>query len=137
MFGTFKSHKSRTHKSYSLTDFRPGIVTVTNVVPLEYVETPSDDNNSGEADSNAQSDCIVDGPVDLPNEIKHTFAGALLKLEHFNHIPSTAINDFLQELDHLTSSVSAAHTDGVLVNIFHKHMFQVDRDIIGEITTSL
>lgn len=49
---------------------------------------------------------------------------------------TTAIN-FLQELHHLTSSVLAAHTDGVLVNIFHEHKLQVDRDITGEVTTSL
>lgn len=105
IYGTFKSHKSRTHNSYSLTDFKPEIVTSTTVVSLDSVESTSNDDID-EAYSDAQPDCSVGAPKDLPNIIEHTFAAALLKLEHFTHVPSTAIDDFLLELHLLTSSLS-------------------------------
>lgn len=136
IFGTFKSHKSRKHNSYSLTDFKPEIVTSTTFVSLESAVNTSDDD-IGEGYSDAQSDSSVDAPKDLPDVIEHTFAAALLKLEHFSHVPSTAINDFLLELHHLTGCLLRSHTDGVLIDIFQKYKLQVDRAIIEEITSSL
>lgn len=96
-----------------------------------------EDHDIGKAYSDAQPDCSVDAPNDLPNVTEHTFAATLLKLEHFTHLPSTAINYFLLELHYLPSSLSSFHTDGILVDIFQKHKLQVDRAIIEEITTSL
>lgn len=55
--------------------------------------------------SDVQPDCSADAPKNLPNIIEHTFAEGLLKLEHFTHVPSTAMNNFLLELHHLTGSL--------------------------------
>lgn len=109
IYGTFRSHKCRTHNSYSLTNFKPGIVTSTSFVSLNSAENTSN-NDIGEVYLDAQPGSSVDAPEDLPNVIEHTFAAALLKLEHFTHVPSTAISDFLSELNHLTISLSQVST---------------------------
>lgn len=68
-------------------------MTSTTFVSLNSAENTSNDD-IGEVYLDAQPDSSIDAPKDLPNVIEHTFAAALLKLEHFTHVPSTAISDF-------------------------------------------
>lgn len=79
-----------------------------------------EDDDIGKAYSDAQPDCSVDAPNDLPNVTEYTSAAAFLKLGPFTHLPSIAINDFffLLELHHLTSCPSGSHTDDIWVDIF-------------------
>ena len=70
-------------------------MTLTTFVSLESAQNTSDDE-IGEAYSDAQPDCSVYAPNDLPNVIEQTFAAALLKLEHVTHVPSTAIKDLIK-----------------------------------------
>lgn len=100
ILGSFKSHKSRKHRCYSVKDLKPGIVVSATVA---YPESASStfDENIGE---DAQPGSSADAPHDLPNVIEHSLAAALLKLEHFSNVPSRAINIFLVELHHLTVS---------------------------------
>ena len=90
IYGTFKSHKCRTHSSYSLRDFKTQIVTSTNFVSLESAENTLT-GGLGEGHSDAQPDCSVEALNYLQNVIECTLAAALLKLEHFTHVLSTAI----------------------------------------------
>ena len=133
ILGSFKSHKSRKHRSYSLNDFKPGIVVSATAA---HPESPSNsfDDDIGE---DAQPGTSAEVPNDLPDVIEHSLAAALLKLEHFCNVSSKAISDFLVELNHLTDSLSKSYVEGVLVNIFQKHKLQVDRAVIEEIISSL
>ena len=133
ILGSFKSHKSRRHRSFSPKDFKPGIVvSATPASPESASDTPDDDISE-----DAQPGSSTGALNDLPDVIEHSLAAALLKLEHFSHVPSRAINDFLVELHHLTGCLSKSHAERVIVDIFQKHKLQVDRAVIDEIISSL
>lgn len=107
--GTWKSHKNRKHTPYTLEYFKSGVVTTrkTSHESLENsVEEHQDDSRVGETDSGAFLGSGTDATKDLPIEIEQRFAAVLWKLEHFVHVPSTAIDEFLEELHHLISSAS-------------------------------
>lgn len=135
IFFSFKSHKCRKHSSFSTKDFKPGLV----VSSLAYPESPSNisDNNVDDIHEDAQPGSSAGSVNDLPDVIEQNLAAALLKLEHFSHVTSKAINDFLVELHHLTDSLSKCHAENVLFYIFQKHKLQVDRPVIDEIISSL
>lgn len=78
---------------YSLADFKQEPVPLTYSIPFESAENDSGDDIS-ESCSDAPPEFSVNSSADPPNVIKHTFAAALLKLEHVTHVPSTTINDF-------------------------------------------
>lgn len=102
-------------------------------------ESPSNisDDDDDDIREDAQPGSSAGSVNDLPDVIEQSLAAALLKLEHFSHVPSKAINDFLVELHHLTDSLSKAHAENVLVDIFQKHKLQVDRPVIDGIISSL
>lgn len=133
VFGSFRSHKSRKHRCYSVKNLKPGIV-VSDTVAYPESASSTFDEHIGEG---AQPGSSADASHNLPNVIEHSLAAALLKLEHFSNVPSRAINDFLVELHHLSDCLSKSHAEGVLVDIFKKNNLQVDRAVIEEITTSL
>lgn len=70
---------------------------------------------------------------DLVRAIKQRFAAALLKLEHFVHVLSTAVDEFLGELHHLISSVPFP----LSFDIFHQKNLPVDGVIIKEIAEAV
>lgn len=134
ILGSFKSHKSRKHRSYSHNDFIPGIVVSAAAAHPPESHSIHFDDDIGEDDQPGTS---AEAPNDLPDVIKNSLAAALLKLEHFSNVPSKAINDFLVELNHLTDSLSKSYAEGVLLDIFQKNKLQVDRAVIEEISSSL
>ncbi len=130
--GTFKSHKNRKHHYFSLNDFKSGIVTTATVASQE-----SDFADDVEVEAYYEIESDVHSSNDLPNEIKHNFAAALLKLEHLSHVPSTAIDEFLQELYILNSTLSIPINTDVLADAFQKHNLEVDKSVLKEIATTL
>ncbi len=130
--GTFKSHKNRKHHYFSLKDFKSGIVTTATVASQE-----SDFADDVEVEAYYEIESDVHSSNDLPNEIKHNFAAALLKLEHLSHVPSTAIDEFVQELHILNSTLSIPINTDVLADAFQKHNLEVDKSVLKEIATTL
>lgn len=138
VLGSFKSHKCRKHSSFSTKDFKPGLVVSSTLASPESPSNISDDDDDvDDIREDAQPGSSAGSVNDLPDVIEQSLAAALLKLEHFSHVPSKAINDFLVELHHLTDSLSKSHAENVLVDIFQKHKLQVDRPVIDEIISSL
>ncbi|XP_062864458.1 uncharacterized protein LOC134326197 [Trichomycterus rosablanca] len=79
ILGSFKSHKSRKHRSYSLDDFKPGIVVSATAA---HPESPSNsfDDDIGE---DAQPGTSAEVPNDLPDIPEHEPAWQiLLDLKH-------------------------------------------------------
>ena len=109
------------NRYFSQKDFKPGIVvsaTLTEgVFEAETASNTSDDDIGEDALPGSSTGALNY----LPDVIKHCLAVALLKLEHFSHVPSRAINDFLVELHPLTHCLSKSHAESVLVDIFQKH----------------
>lgn len=86
ILGSFKSHKSR-KQSFSPKDFKPGIVVSATLASPESASNTSDDGIGEDSLPSSSTGALND----LPDVIEHS---ALLKLEHFSHVPSRAISDF-------------------------------------------
>lgn len=136
IYGTFKSHKSRRHTPHTLTDFIPGIVTTTLVLPLldsaaDYQEECVEDEVPVEA---------IDGKGQYevpPGVAQQQLAAALLKLEYLAHVAGTHIDDFLQELYYLLSTASVPESKRLVNEIFERHSLEVDDTVITEIVSAL
>lgn len=99
VYGTFHSHKNRKNNPHTLKDFKPGVV-ITTGVSQECSDNPEEEALNQD-DSAVETDHVcwssgVDVTKNLPKVIEQNFAAALLKLEHFAHVPGTKIDDFLE-----------------------------------------
>nr|XP_020445017.1 uncharacterized protein LOC109953925 [Monopterus albus] len=72
----------------------------------------------------------------LPDIIEQNFAAALLKLEHFAHVPGTKIDEFLEELHYLLCSATFPLTVNIEA-VFQKHGSTPDKSVIAELATAL
>ncbi|XP_034430208.1 uncharacterized protein LOC117754952 [Hippoglossus hippoglossus] len=137
VYGTFHSHKNRKHNPHTLKNFKPGVVT-TNPVSSDSPEEDAYhlDYSAVEADPVcASSD--VDLNKNLPEVIEQNFAAALLKLEHFAHVPGRKLDEFLEELHYLSSSATLPLSINVLETVFQKHSTTTDIDVLTEVATAL
>ena len=91
--------------------------------------------NSEECVDVEQSDTAIPSNThteDLQKVIEHRFAAALLKLEHLVHVPTSAVDEFLGELDHLICSAPVPLSCDTVRDIFHQKNLSVDELIIRE-----
>ncbi|XP_051813199.1 uncharacterized protein LOC127536542 isoform X3 [Acanthochromis polyacanthus] len=131
VYGTFRSHKSRRHASHSLTDFKPGIVTTNAPLPFELLPT------DGQEDECVESDTVESAnPEVLSSAIEKQLAAALLKLEYLVHVPGTAVDDFLYELNYL-SSASVPLSKAIVADILKRLNFQVEDSVVANIISAV
>ena len=136
VYGTFKSHKNRKHKPYTLKDFKVGIVKTSE--PQSSADGTLDDRISEDGNADSDGDIEIDTePEDLPKTIELKFASLLLKLENYFHVPSTAIDELLTELHFLISTASVPVSKKVILDTFKNHNLCVDQLVIKELTNSL
>ncbi len=139
IYGTFNSHKNRKHNPHTLNDFKAGVVK--HSVQSDESGSPEDDSPSTSADidfvalSNADSD--TDTSEDLSKVVEQKIASVLLKLENSFHVPSTAIDELLDELHFLLSTVSVPITYSSLSEFFKNKNLDVDSLIIKELADVL
>lgn len=74
---------------------------------------------------------------DLPGVVVKNLAAMLLKLEHLVHVPSLAIDDFLEELHSLLKSVSVPLSVAAVQQVFEKHNLYADESVMKEIATTI
>ena len=130
IYCTFKSHKNRKHSNHTLVDFKPEVVITTGISSVDELEA-----NSEECVDVEQSDTAIPSNThteDLQKVIEHRFAAALLKLEHLVHVPTSAVDEFLGELDHLICSAPVPLSCDTVRDIFHQKNLSVDELIIRE-----
>lgn len=111
--GTFNSHKNRKHNPHTLSDFKAGVVKLS--VQSDESGTPVDDSFSSSADIDfvTLSDADTsekDTSEVLPKIVEQKIASILLKLESIFYVPSTAIDELLEELHFLLSTVSVSYS---------------------------
>jgi len=141
IYGTFHSHKNRKHNPYTLNDFKAGIVKL--AAQSDESGRTVDDSPSSSADidfvppSDADSDILVDTSEDLSKLVEQKIAAVLLKLENIFHVPSTAIDELLDELHFLLSTVSVPVTCSSLSEFFENKNLEVDCLIIKELADIL
>ncbi len=79
MYGTFKYHKNRKHSSYSLQDFKPGVVRESGTQELIEDPLPAEKED---VDVSGSVEMVTEGQ-DLSKTIELKFASILLKLENY------------------------------------------------------
>ncbi|XP_070410625.1 uncharacterized protein [Nothobranchius furzeri] len=135
IYGTFNSHKNRKHNPHSLTDFKAGVVKVSvQSSPEDEGPTCSADLNSSLSDIYADSDSDI---TDLPEVVEKKLCSVFLKLENIFHVPSTAIDELVDELHYLLSTVSVSITCSSISDYFKSKNVEVDNLVIKELSDSL
>ncbi|KAL7877515.1 hypothetical protein SRHO_G00041580 [Serrasalmus rhombeus] len=139
VYGTFKAHKSRKHTRHALTDFLPGIVRTSTLASpsLDDLCVVDQDEECVEEDVSDSSVGLNNQHTALPSVIEHQLAAALLKLEYLVHVPGTAIDEFLHELNYLINSASVPLSRGIVSNILQHYNLQIDNSVITEIAKAV
>lgn len=129
IYCTFKSHKNCKHRHYTPGDFKLGIVR-TGIAPTnEFAENSQEFVDQLDTVIPSHGQCDTE---DLQKVIEQSFATTLLKLEHLVHVPSTAIDVFLEELYHLIRSAPVPLSCDIVTNIFNQRNLPIDKDLITE-----
>lgn len=133
VYGTFKSHKNRKHSPHALNDFKFGVVTMSEQL------AESGDEAVQDFDSEV-SGLSLDDDSEMANDtdvVVQNLAAMLLKLEHLVHVPSLAIDDFLEEMHYLLNSVSVPLSVASVQQVLEKHELRVDECVIKEIADTI
>lgn len=119
---------------HTLVDFKDGVVQGTFVIETE---EPSFSTSEELCDVNQFDDLNLDMAKDQPENTEHKLAAALLKLENIFHVPSAAVDEFLEELQYLLSTASLCSTTKVIHDTLNSYNFQVDESVIKELASVL
>lgn len=133
IYGTFNSHKNRKHNPHSLKDFKAGVVKIS-----VQSASPADDAPTSSADIDdcfSDADSVVDNSEDLPEVIEKKLGSLLLKLENIFHVPSTAVDELIDELHHLLSTVSI--TCSTISDFFKNRNIEVNGLVVKELADTL
>lgn len=135
IYSTFHTHKNRKHNPHTLNDFKSEFVTV--VARSQESDTSVTDNAFCAADTDVESEADIgvhtSSIEELSKAIEQNIASVILKLEHILFVPATAIDELLQELHYLLSSVSIPITFNSVSNILKTHNVQVDESVVKEL----
>ena len=135
IYGTFKSHKNRKHLGYSYSDFKPGIVKVRDGPSLSGEQ--GDNEEFEEAQPEVQSSFQTDISEDHDKMIEEKFAAVLLKLENMLHVPSSAVDELLQDLHFLMSSASLTTLNTIVSDFCTKHHLGLNASEMEELTSAV
>lgn len=137
IYGSFRTHKARKHKSFSGEDLKPGIVVSERPVPIFSAEDDIESDEDVSLNEPTSSGVITENTEDLSKAIEHKLASVLLKLEHVFLVPGVAIDDLLQELQYLISTVSVPVVNQTIQQVLQEHNLQVDKVVVDELATFL
>ncbi|XP_058496151.1 uncharacterized protein LOC131466732 [Solea solea] len=138
IYATFKSHKNRKHGTWTVKDLKEEIVKICDI---------SEDRTSEEHCSDlAGTASVLSSPhlinsdtenENLQNIIIEKFASVLLKLEIYSHVPSLAVDEFLEELHFILTSAVLPISKSTAIDIFQKHDLNVDQSVIDELSIAI
>lgn len=130
--GTFKSHKNRKHAPFSCSDFKPGIVIITGSPEIPLL---SDEHKGGAEFEDVQSTSQTEETHEKMMEER--FAVVLLKLENLLHVPSSAVDELLQDLHFLMSSASLSTLKAIVSDFCTKHNLCLNATEIEELASAV
>lgn len=73
----------------------------------------------------------------LQDTIIQKLASVLLKLEIYSHVPSSTVDEFLEELHFIFTSAVVPISNSIAIDIFKKHDLHVDQLIINELSLAI
>ncbi|XP_024118247.1 uncharacterized protein LOC112139642, partial [Oryzias melastigma] len=132
VYGTFKSHKSRKHSSYTVEDFKSGIVNTAESQTSACLATDEIFADESVADFDDAEATDIECK-DLSDSIELNLASLLLKLENYYHVPSVAINELLSDLHYLISACEPI-SKKLITDTLGKHKICVDSHLIDELS---
>lgn len=142
IYTTFRSHKSRKHGTWTLKDFKAGVVKVAKtsdqlseeLEDQSFEELVTDLAEPGSSQGVVESDI---GNENLQDTIIQKLSSVLLKLEIYSHVPSSAIDELLAELHFLFASAVLPISNSTAGDLFKKHDLHIDQSIINELSIAI
>ncbi len=139
IYTTFKTHKSRNHGPCTVKDFKVELV---KSIYVNHEDRPSEELPSDVAktgfDKNAHDFIETDTDNERLEDRIQKFASVILKFGNFlSHVPSTAIDEFLEELHFIFSSAVVPISNSTANDVFKKHDIHVDNLVIDELTPAI
>ena len=133
IYGSFRTHRWRKHQSCTVNDLKSGIVVTSSL------RSNPDSLNS---DLNEEV-LLLDEPTtkeirDHPEkEVELKLASLLLKLEHTYLVSSTAVNELLEELQHLIGTVSVPISEKTINQFLGDKNCHVESSVVEELAAVL
>lgn len=125
IYSSFLSHKLRKHQSCTINDFKSGIV-VTSLIP-----------NPPDSDLNEEIEPATEESRDLEKEVELKLASLLLKLEHTYLVSSAAVNELLEDLEHLIGAVSVPGSIAAINQHLEDNNCHVEASVVQQLATVL
>lgn len=136
IYGAFHTHKWRKHTPHTIQDLKAGIVDC--VVDDPVVEESFEGSTSQQLNENTPPEEPPEEELkDLAKVVELKLAAVLLKLENVFLVPSSAVNELLEELQYLLGTVTAPITQETITNFLRDHNCQVDESLLKELSTVL
>lgn len=88
-------------------------------------------------DAELEDGALISKPEDLPKVIEQKLAFVLLKLENCFHVPASAVDELLNELQYLVNSALVPVSNNILADFLSNHNLQVDELLIKELGHTL
>ena len=129
---SFRTHKWRKHQSCTVNDFKSGIIVTSSLS-----SNPSDSLNSDLNEEVQLDEPITDESRDLENTFELKLASLLLKLEHSYLVSSTAVNELLEELQHLIGTDSVQLSLKTINQVLGDNDCHVEASVVVELATVL
>lgn len=133
VYGAFQTHKWRKHTPHTVNDFKPGIVSGLVDCPVGSFERDSPEQSDDALPSEENSAEFSD----LTKAIASKLASVLLKLENCFLVSSAAVDELLEELQHLIGTASVPVVQNIIAGYLQDRNCGVDESVVKELATVL
>lgn len=128
VYGSFRSHKWRKHQSCTINDLKSGIIVISHISDL--------------SDSDLNEEIELHEPTteesgDFEKEVELKLASLLLKLEHTYLVSGTAVNELLEELEHLIETVSVPGSIATINQYLADNSCHVEASVVEQLASVL
>nr|XP_055056165.1 uncharacterized protein LOC129440700 [Misgurnus anguillicaudatus] len=137
IYATFKSHKNRKHAHCTIKDFK---VELLKGCDTNGERQLSEEHSTAEIASDLDCDDLIEAEAEnenLQGTIIKKLASVLLKLETLSHVPSSVIDQLLEELHFIFTSAAVPVSHSTAFDIFNKHNLQVNQSVINELILAI
>lgn len=132
LYSSFRTHKWRKHQSCTVNDFRGGII-VTSSLSSNLSESFYSDLN----EEVQLHEPTTEESRDCEKEFELKFASLLLKLEHTYLVSCAAIQELLEELQHLIGIVSVPLSLITINQVLGDNDCHVEASVVEELASVL
>ena len=134
VYGTFATHKYRKHTPHTSQDFKPGVISelpeeVLDFGTSEEVGDPSGANYEGSINTHYEEE---DG-----SNVVVEYIASLLQLESVHNVSVRCIDELVDDLHFITSSVPISSVKSVIVSHLEKNNQTIDETFVTSLVEEL